>query len=170
MFGLTFEKLVVIAVIAALVIGPQRLPDYARRLGEWVRLARSFVDAARVRAAEEAGVSDEDWKALDPRQYDPRRIVRDAFASPEGAEDRGGLSTSPEPAGGPGDCDAPPDDTPRYIVVGTSAHPRRIRVDAHGNPLAAASATRAAERQHVAASIAGEELDDEAATPAPLAS
>jgi sec-independent protein translocase protein TatB len=27
--------------------------------------------------------SDVDWRAYDPRQYDPRRIVREALASPD---------------------------------------------------------------------------------------
>lgn len=79
--GITFDKLVVIGIIALLLIGPDKLPGYARKLAEWARRARSFVDGARDRAREEMGPDfDEiDWKRLDPRQYDPRRIIRDAL-------------------------------------------------------------------------------------------
>lgn len=81
MFGLTFEKLVIVAVIAAFVIGPERLPMYAGKLGEFVRNIRDFANNAKSRVREEMGpeFDDVDWKKLDPRQYDPRRIIRDAL-------------------------------------------------------------------------------------------
>ena len=68
-------------VVAALVIGPERLPGYAEQLGQWVRRGRRFIKDAKARVDEELGeeVGDVDWAALDPRKYDPRRIVRDAL-------------------------------------------------------------------------------------------
>ncbi len=80
-FGLTFDKLLLIAVLALLLIGPERLPGYAKRLGEWARRARDYLGGARERMREEIGPEfDEiDWKQLDPRQYDPRRIIRHAL-------------------------------------------------------------------------------------------
>lgn len=83
MFGLSFEKLIIVGIFAALVIGPQRLPHYAQKLGEFARLLRAQVDTARTRAAESMGT--EDWRALDPRQYDPRRIIREALDEPGSA-------------------------------------------------------------------------------------
>lgn len=41
MFDLSFGELVVIAVLALLVLGPQRLPKAARFAGLWVRKARA---------------------------------------------------------------------------------------------------------------------------------
>ncbi|PJJ65432.1 twin-arginine translocase TatA/TatE family subunit [Compostimonas suwonensis] len=81
MFGLTFEKLLIIAVIAALVIGPHRLPGLAARAAQMLRRLRSTADSAMGRVREELGpdFDDVDWKKLDPRQYDPRRIVRNAL-------------------------------------------------------------------------------------------
>ncbi|OJX62284.1 MAG: Sec-independent protein translocase TatB [Micrococcales bacterium 73-13] len=86
-FGLTFDKLLLIAVLALLLIGPERLPAYARRLGEWTRRLRDYLGGARERMREEMGPEfDEiDWKQLDPRQYDPRRIIREALAEPASA-------------------------------------------------------------------------------------
>jgi sec-independent protein translocase protein TatB len=82
MFGLTFDKLVIIAVIAVFVVGPERLPLYAGRFAELVRTLRDFADSAKARLKEELGpeMDDVDWKKMDPRQYDPRRIVREALA------------------------------------------------------------------------------------------
>jgi len=82
MFGLTFDKLVIIAVIAVFLVGPERLPLYAGRFAEFVRTLRDFADSAKARLKEELGpeMDDVDWKKMDPRQYDPRRIVREALA------------------------------------------------------------------------------------------
>ena len=81
MFGLTMDKIAIIGVVAAFVIGPQRLPAAAQRLAALVRQLRALADTARGRAREELGDSfdDVEWKKLDPRQYDPRRIIRDAL-------------------------------------------------------------------------------------------
>ncbi|WP_146086039.1 MULTISPECIES: twin-arginine translocase TatA/TatE family subunit [unclassified Rathayibacter] len=81
MFGLTFDKLLIIGVIAVFVLGPDRLPHYAAQLGQLVRKVRGFATQARERVKDEMGdeFNDVDWKKLDPRQYDPRRIIRDAL-------------------------------------------------------------------------------------------
>jgi sec-independent protein translocase protein TatB len=81
--GFSFDKLLVIAAIAVMLIGPTRLPGYAEKLGQFVRNLRGYADSARDRMRDEVGaeVFDEiDWKKLDPRQYDPRRIIRDALS------------------------------------------------------------------------------------------
>ena len=48
-FGLTFDKLLIVAVIAAFVIGPERLPAYAAKLGQLVRSLRDFANGAKDR-------------------------------------------------------------------------------------------------------------------------
>jgi sec-independent protein translocase protein TatB len=77
-FGIDSEKLVILAVITAVVLGPQRLPEYARKLAEWIRSFRDFADKTQAQLSEELG-EDVDWRKLDPRQYDPRRIIREAL-------------------------------------------------------------------------------------------
>lgn len=82
MFGLTFDKIIVIAVIAAFLIGPQRLPEVAARLASIVKRLKSFADTAQDRVNAELGEEGAellDWTKLDPRQYDPRRIIREAL-------------------------------------------------------------------------------------------
>ena len=84
-FGLSFEKVLIIAIIAAFLIGPQKLPQYAASLARLVRRLRQLADSAQDRVREEMGpeFEDLDWKKMDPRQYDPRRIIREALLDDE---------------------------------------------------------------------------------------
>jgi sec-independent protein translocase protein TatB len=79
------EKLLIIGVVAAFLVGPTRLPKYAAQLGTWVRNLRTMADNATEKVKEELGpdFEDIDWRKLDPRQYDPRRIIRDALLEDE---------------------------------------------------------------------------------------
>lgn len=80
-FGITIEKLLVIGVIAALLVGPERLPGYAESFARLVKKAGDYLRGAKERVREEVGpeIDELDWRKLDPRQYDPRRIIRDAL-------------------------------------------------------------------------------------------
>lgn len=85
MFGLTFEKLLLIGIIAVFLLGPEKLPHYAAQLGRLVRQLRDMANGAKDRMKDEMGpdFDDVDWKKLDPRQYDPRRIIREALTEDE---------------------------------------------------------------------------------------
>jgi sec-independent protein translocase protein TatB len=120
MLGLTMEKLLVVAFIAALLIGPHRLPAYAARLAAAVRRLRTLLDDGRGRMEAELGVplGATDWRN-DLRKYDPRQIIRDALNEPE--------PTRMDAETGPGG--APPAQQYRWAPAGgSSGHPRRIRV------------------------------------------
>lgn len=80
-FGISGAEFFVIVLVAVLVVGPQRLPEYTRKLTQAVRRLRVFLDDAKVQIAEEVGpeLGDLDLSDLDPRNYDPRKIVRDAL-------------------------------------------------------------------------------------------
>jgi sec-independent protein translocase protein TatB len=94
MFGLTIEKFLVVAAIAAFVIGPERLPAYATKLADIVRGLRNLTASAKSHLATEYGDDGLDWKRLDPRQYDPRHIIRQALEEDEG----GAAAASPSDA------------------------------------------------------------------------
>ena len=81
MFGINGGEFVVILLVALVILGPERLPHYAEQLGRLVREGRRFAKGAQRQMREELGpeFDDIDWRKLDPRQYDPRRIVRDAL-------------------------------------------------------------------------------------------
>ncbi|USQ77117.1 Sec-independent protein translocase TatB [Ornithinimicrobium cryptoxanthini] len=81
-------EFLLLIVLALVILGPDKLPGYAAKLAQFVRSARDMAEGAKVQIKEELGpgFEDVDWRALDPRQYDPRRIVREALATPGGAQ------------------------------------------------------------------------------------
>lgn len=81
LLGLSFDKLLVVGFIAVLLLGPTKLPGYAHKLAQLVKTVRTMADGAKERMRDEMGsdFDDVDWQKLDPRQYDPRRIIRDAL-------------------------------------------------------------------------------------------
>ncbi|GAB3054917.1 twin-arginine translocase TatA/TatE family subunit [Sediminivirga luteola] len=87
MFGINGAEMIILIVVALLVIGPQRLPEYAAQLRDFVRSARRMAEGARKQVREDFGeeMADIDWRKLDPRQYDPRRIVKEALAEEDAA-------------------------------------------------------------------------------------
>ena len=82
MFGINGSEFIVLLVVAAIVLGPERLPQYAAQLARLVRELRRMAQGASQQMREELGpeFDDIDWRKLDPRQYDPRRIVREALS------------------------------------------------------------------------------------------
>lgn len=80
-FGYDMEKFLLLLLVAALLVGPERLPRYAESLAKFTVRAREWLSGARTRVKEEMGedFDDIEWRKLDPRQYDPRRIIRDAL-------------------------------------------------------------------------------------------
>ena len=93
MFDIGFTELLLIAVVALIVLGPERLPQYAQQLARLVRELRRMAQGASEQVRAELGpeFDDIDWRKFDPRQYDPRRIVRDALAESFDPDDPLGL-------------------------------------------------------------------------------
>lgn len=100
MFGLTFEKILIIGIIAVFLLGPDKLPHYAAQLGRLVRQLRDMANGAKERLRDEMGPEfDElDWKKLDPRQYDPRRIIREALTEEEPVKPQSATISRASPA------------------------------------------------------------------------
>lgn len=81
MFGLSSEKILILLVLAVFILGPERLPQYARAFAQFIKKMRAMANSAQAQMKDELGegFEDLDWKKLDPRQYDPRRIIREAL-------------------------------------------------------------------------------------------
>lgn len=73
MFGVGLPEFAVIAVIAVLVFGPDRLPELARQAGRMVRQVRRMANNARDELRSELGP---EYADLELRDLDPREIVR----------------------------------------------------------------------------------------------
>lgn len=73
MFGIGLPELAVILVVGIIVFGPDRLPDFARQAGRFVRQLRHFTQAARDDIRTELGPEFADFELTD---LDPRRAVR----------------------------------------------------------------------------------------------
>lgn len=85
--GINGTEMVILVVVALVVIGPKRLPEYAQKLRDLVRQMRRMAEGAKDSVRRDFGedFKDVDWQKLDPRQYDPRRIVREALVEEDAA-------------------------------------------------------------------------------------
>lgn len=80
-FDMNSGEFFIIVIIALVLIGPKRLPEYAAKLRTWVKQMRDMAEGAKTQLKSEMGpeFEDVDWRQYDPRQYDPRKIVREAL-------------------------------------------------------------------------------------------
>lgn len=77
MFGVGFGELVVLAFLAVLVFGPDRLPELAQQAGRLLKQLRQFATNARDELRSELGP---EYADLELRDLDPRAIVRKHIA------------------------------------------------------------------------------------------
>src|SRR3954467_8432668 len=73
MFGVGLPELAVIAFVAVLVFGPDKLPEFARQAGRMARQVKNFANQARDELRDELGP---EFADLDLRDLDPRSIVK----------------------------------------------------------------------------------------------
>ena len=73
MFGVGLPEMAVIFVVAVIVFGPDRLPDYARQAARLVRQVRRFAQSAQQDLRDELGPEYADLKLTD---LDPRVAIR----------------------------------------------------------------------------------------------
>jgi sec-independent protein translocase protein TatB len=72
-FGIGLPELAVIAVVALIVFGPDRLPEFARQAGRFVRQMRNLAQNAQSELRRELGPDYADLKLTD---LDPRVAIR----------------------------------------------------------------------------------------------
>lgn len=79
MMNFSGAEFVIILFLALVLIGPERMPYYAQQLAKFVRNFQSMLTGAKSTLKEELGDDYAELAKFDPRQYDPRKIVRDAL-------------------------------------------------------------------------------------------
>lgn len=87
-------EMAVIAFIAVLVFGPDKLPELARQAGQMMRKARTFANSARDELRSELGP---EYADLELRDLDPRTIVRKHIV--EAMEDADAVASAPKRRG-----------------------------------------------------------------------
>jgi sec-independent protein translocase protein TatB len=109
MFGVGLPEMAVIMLVAVIVFGPDKLPDYARQAGRMVRQLRKFAQAAQQDLRDELGPEYADLKLTD---LDPRVAIRKHIldAMDDDVDDRARASV-PDTLG--------PDERPPYDVEAT---------------------------------------------------
>ena len=81
MFGISGTELVAVIVLALILVGPERLPGYARRLAHVVRDLRRRWQDVRAQSGESGAaprLPDDDAAALTPASGEPRLRARRA--------------------------------------------------------------------------------------------
>lgn len=73
MFDVGLAEMALIALVAVLVFGPDKLPDFARQAGRMLRKLRDFATSTRDELRSELGP---EFADLELRDLDPREIVR----------------------------------------------------------------------------------------------
>ena len=109
MAGVNGWEFILLIVLAVVILGPERLPEYAAKLGRMVRQIRAMAEGAKGQLREQMGpdFDDIDWRQYDPRQYDPRRIVREALLDPNPYDGDSTSSTYEPPPGSDGQAVPP---------------------------------------------------------------
>jgi sec-independent protein translocase protein TatB len=102
MFGIGLPELGVILLVAVVVFGPDRLPEFGRQAGRFVRHARDFARSTQEELRRELGPEYADLKLSD---LDPREAIRKHILEALDDEDAPPAAAETLPAG-----DVPPYD------------------------------------------------------------
>ncbi|MCW2755485.1 MAG: translocase [Marmoricola sp.] len=113
MFGVGLPEMAVILVVALIVFGPDRLPDYARQAGRMVRHLRSFAESAQADLRKELGPEYANLRLTD---LDPRVAIRKHILEAIDAEDTADAARTTVLRGGP---ELGPDERPPYDAEAT---------------------------------------------------
>ena len=107
MFDIGFSEIVLIAVVALLVLGPERLPKAARFTGMWVKRARNQWDSVKTEFEREMAAEDLKRSLDDARRQaseiadqmgDVQQQLRDQPTATATAATMTATATTPEPA------------------------------------------------------------------------
>lgn len=89
MFGIEFDKLLLVGILVGVIVGPARLREWRRKLPQIVGRVHALYQQGRAEVTKDLDELAPDWREYDPRQLHPRRILRDLGADLRQAADGG---------------------------------------------------------------------------------
>jgi sec-independent protein translocase protein TatB len=111
-FDLSITKLLVLAVLALVIFGPDQLPKIASQAGRALRDLRRLADAAKADLREGLGPEFDDF---DINDLNPKNFVRKHLFDDLDLDGNGGSSSSPHAAA----STLPPGESPPYDAEAT---------------------------------------------------
>jgi len=81
-FDMGWDKLLLVGLLVGLVAGPERLLEWSRTAVRLLGRVRGAYQEGKAQVVGELDDVAPDWRSYDPRQVDPRRIIRDALLAP----------------------------------------------------------------------------------------
>lgn len=79
MFDVGFSELVLIALLALILLGPQRLPEVARAAGKWMARLRNFISNVKQDLDREMRSSElDELRRLKQELDDTRRVIQES--------------------------------------------------------------------------------------------
>lgn len=73
MFGMGWAEMMLIGIVGVILFGPDKLPEFARQAGRFIRMLRRMAQDAKDDLGREFG---HDLSGVDLRDLDPREVVR----------------------------------------------------------------------------------------------
>ena len=96
--SLGWPEIVVIALVALFVFGPERLPNMAKEAAGGLKKVREVITGVRAQVDESLGDDLAHLRDLDLRQYHPRTFIRNQLLGDEPPVPSGATSTRVEAA------------------------------------------------------------------------
>ena len=87
-------EIIVLALAALFIFGPDRLPDLAKEAAAGLKKVRSAVTGVRAQVDESLGDDFAKLRDLDLRQYHPRTFIRNQLLADDDAPPRAGGATA----------------------------------------------------------------------------
>lgn len=94
MFGIGLAEMAVIAFVAVVVFGPDKLPELAKQAAGIIKQLRNFSNSARDNLRDELGP---EFADLELRDLDPREIVRKHLQEAMAEERAAAATPGPRP-------------------------------------------------------------------------
>lgn len=108
MFDLSLPKLLILAVLALVVFGPNELPKIAAKAGRTLRELRRIAEGAKAELREGLGpeFADFDVDDLNPRRFVQKHLLSDLDKPHQDEADSSGTNSAAPPVGGQSAFDA----------------------------------------------------------------